>query len=304
MRLWLSKSSEVPIREQLETQIILGIVSNDLKAGQRLPSIRECARRYGIHSNTVSAAYRALGRSGWVEFRKGSGVYVGSAAIDQQLSGSLELDRIISLFLKLARDKGFSFRDIQSRLRHWPAFEPFDHFLLIESDPELCRILIAEVEEATGVKVIGISLGECDLDAMAGTALLTMFRQAAHVRASLPFHAEMITLRSRSVADSLQRETRPDPDALITIVSRWPEFLRWSRTILVAAGLDPSALSFRDARERHWQKGLRLSTFVITDTSTARELPAVSTARIFRIIAEQSFDELRAYVDDFSRRKS
>ena len=55
MRLWISKNSEVPIREQLVTQIILGIVSNDLKAKQRLPSTRDLARRYEVHANTVSA---------------------------------------------------------------------------------------------------------------------------------------------------------------------------------------------------------------------------------------------------------
>ena len=70
MRLWISKSSEVPIREQLVTQIVLGVVSNDLKVAERLPSTRELARRYKIHANTVSAAYGELARRGWVEFRK------------------------------------------------------------------------------------------------------------------------------------------------------------------------------------------------------------------------------------------
>jgi hypothetical protein len=52
MRLWLSKSSEVPLREQLVTQIILGVASNDLKPEERFPSTRDLARRYKIHSNT------------------------------------------------------------------------------------------------------------------------------------------------------------------------------------------------------------------------------------------------------------
>ncbi|HKG78053.1 MAG TPA: GntR family transcriptional regulator, partial [Pyrinomonadaceae bacterium] len=64
MRIWISKNSEVPIREQLVTQIVLGIVSNDLKVAERLPSTRELARRYDIHANTVSAAYRELARRG------------------------------------------------------------------------------------------------------------------------------------------------------------------------------------------------------------------------------------------------
>src|SRR5918997_502659 len=82
MRLWLSKNSEVPIREQLITQITLGIVSNDLKISERLPSTRDLARRYDIHANTVSAAYRELAKRGWVQFRKGSGVYVRARTDD------------------------------------------------------------------------------------------------------------------------------------------------------------------------------------------------------------------------------
>ena len=90
MRLWLSKNSEVPIREQLVTQIVLGIVSNDLKISERLPSTRDLARRYDIHANTVSAAYRELARRGWVQFRKGSGVYV-LARTDDKLEQQLAL---------------------------------------------------------------------------------------------------------------------------------------------------------------------------------------------------------------------
>jgi DNA-binding transcriptional regulator YhcF (GntR family) len=48
MHLWLSKNSEVPIREQLITQIRLAILSDDLKPGQKLPSTRELARRFRI----------------------------------------------------------------------------------------------------------------------------------------------------------------------------------------------------------------------------------------------------------------
>src|SRR5215213_9276189 len=101
MRLWVSKNSDVPLREQLVRQIMLGVVSDDLKPGQRLPSTRELARRFRIHSNTVSAAYRELARRGWLEFRKGSGVYVRPRSSDDTraaLDAPLELDRLISAF--------------------------------------------------------------------------------------------------------------------------------------------------------------------------------------------------------------
>jgi len=60
MRLWLNHTGEVSLREQLTTQIILAILSRELPPGHRLPSTRELARRFQIHSNTASAAYRQL----------------------------------------------------------------------------------------------------------------------------------------------------------------------------------------------------------------------------------------------------
>src|SRR5882762_1571929 len=76
MRFWITRNSEQPIREQLVRQVVLGILSEDLPAGHRLPSIRALARRHKIHSNTVSAAYQDLLRRGWVEPRRGSGLFV------------------------------------------------------------------------------------------------------------------------------------------------------------------------------------------------------------------------------------
>src|ERR1700691_1549231 len=76
MRLWLKKTGEVSLREQLITQVTLAILCKELLPGQRLPSTRDLARRFTIHANTASAAYRELERQGWLEFRHGSGVYV------------------------------------------------------------------------------------------------------------------------------------------------------------------------------------------------------------------------------------
>ena len=65
-------------RQQLVTQIVLGIVSGGFAAGERLPSTRALARRFRVHANTVSAAYQELERGQWVVLRSGSGVYVRS----------------------------------------------------------------------------------------------------------------------------------------------------------------------------------------------------------------------------------
>jgi len=62
MRLWIARTSVLPVREQLVAQLLLAILSRELGPGDRLPSTRELARRLHVHSNTVSAAYAELER--------------------------------------------------------------------------------------------------------------------------------------------------------------------------------------------------------------------------------------------------
>ena len=61
MRLWLNRNGEVPLREQLITQVVLGILSREMLPGERLPSTRELARRFGIHPNTAQLGLSRVG---------------------------------------------------------------------------------------------------------------------------------------------------------------------------------------------------------------------------------------------------
>lgn len=307
MRLWLSKNSEVPLREQLTTQIVLGVVSGDLRAGQRLPSTRELARRFHVHANTVSAAYRDLEARGWLESRKGSGVYVREQATDAERAPTdsvFALDQLISNFLRVARERGHTLADVQRRVKSWLELQPPDHFLVIEPDAELRAILVAEIAESINFDVRGATLEEIERDGLpAGASALALYGQAEGVRVSLSPDTNLLVLRSRSVPLSLSGAERPAPDALVTVASRWPDFLRWSRNVLVAAGLDPAALNFRDAREAGWQRGINSSALVITDALTARALPPdAPNVRVFRIVADTSLAELRAFVENFLTR--
>ena len=294
MRLWISKNSEVPIREQLVTQIILGVVSNDLKIAERLPSTRELARRYKIHANTVSAAYRELARRGWVEFRKGSGVYV-RARNDEPLDDKLALDQLIARFFKSLRENGYSLAEIQAGIQRSLSVQGPDHFLLLEPDPELREILVAEISTATKVKVRGA--GPEELDGVAGAVPLVLYGHAEAFGDRIKPEMDLIVLHSASVVESMRGQTKPSSDALVAIVSRWPEFLRWARTMLIAAGLDADALSFRDARERNWEKGLKSAAFVITDSLMAPRIPAGCAVKVFRVLAESSLKEIRDYAE-------
>src|SRR5260370_14099248 len=148
MQLWFARGSEVTIREQLVTQVILGILSDDLGPGQRLPSTRELARRFRLHPNTVSAGYRQLERERWVEFRHGSGVYVRERKPELAHSSALVLDQLIAKLFRSARELGAPLTTVRSRLRQWLELQPPDHFLLIEPEEELRRIVAAGIGQA------------------------------------------------------------------------------------------------------------------------------------------------------------
>jgi DNA-binding transcriptional regulator YhcF (GntR family) len=303
MQLWLSKESDVPVREQLKAQIKLAILSHDLKPGQKLPSTRELARRFKIHANTVSAAYRELAGEGWVDLRAGSGIYVHTFKSDVALESQLDLDGLIIEFLRIARRRGFSLAEIQSRIRHWMRLQPPDHFLVIDPDQEFRSILITELRAALEFRVEGASLADCaNRSRLVGSIPLALYGQAETITAVLPDKMSCLLIHTRSVPETLKGEKMPSKDDLIIIVSRWPAFLQYAHSMLSALKIDPDSLSFRDAREPDWQKGLRAGTFVITDAATAEQIPAGVRVRVFRIIADSSLAELRHYVEKFLTR--
>ena len=149
MKIWLSKNSEVPVRDQLVTQITIGILSGDLQIGDKLPSTREIARRYQIHSNTVSSAYQKLSEDGWLEFRKGSGFYVREAD-ESTLNIEMQLDRLITDLLRSAQALGFSPSDVRSRIESRLRRPPSKRVMVIESDEKLRDIIAHEIGTAAG----------------------------------------------------------------------------------------------------------------------------------------------------------
>lgn len=70
--------SPIPIRRQLTEQIKHVIDAGGVPRDQALPSIRELAGFLGINPNTVSRVIEDLKQSGYVEARRGSGVFVAS----------------------------------------------------------------------------------------------------------------------------------------------------------------------------------------------------------------------------------
>ncbi|WP_058189000.1 GntR family transcriptional regulator [Terracidiphilus gabretensis] len=295
MQFWLNRTGEVSLREQLTTQIVLGILSRDLRAGERLPSTRELARRFGIHANTASAAYRQLEREGWLEFRHGSGVYVRTRRPETPETPERMLDALLGELVVKARRQGLPDLLVRSRLLHWLQTQPPGRWLVIEPDAELRRVVMTEMEQALALPVTGCAPEECGRNGtLDGAMAIVLPSKAATVKKLLPAGAELTVLDIHPVAPALGKYLPAPAGALIGIASRWSEFQRIARTMLIATGISPDAILVRDAAARSaWKRGLAATAAVVCDVPTAAELPKDCHAIVFRLLSEAAITQLR-----------
>ncbi len=310
MKFWFVHSGDVSLHDQIVTQVSLGILSGDLSRGERLPSIRSLAERFSIHPNVVSAAYHQLERERWVEFRRGSGVFVRDSP-PREIAGirpALHLDRLILNLLQAARAAAVSDDELRARiLGHLDAAPP-SRLLLIESDVELRRILAAELAETLKLPP-GFSIGHANLpraeDTRAvaelaaqvpGSLPLVLPSKAEALRAVLPASVAMQILRVRSIPTLLQPWLPSPANVPVCVASRWPPFLAFARVMLIAAGFEADALLMRDASQPEWMSGLHQAKTVICDSCTASVLPPSISRIKFNLLAEESVAELKKMV--------
>ena len=62
----LDFSSDTPIYVQLRNQIVKGIGKGELKAGEKLPTVRQLANDAGVNTMTVNKTYQILKSEGYV----------------------------------------------------------------------------------------------------------------------------------------------------------------------------------------------------------------------------------------------
>lgn len=292
MKLWLSKNSEISVREQIVTQILLGIASSDLRVGEKLPSTSQLARRFGIHANTVSAAYQKLAEENLIEFKKGSGFFVreNTGANDGKDFG---LDRLIAEFFNEAREKGYNPKEIRRKLENWFEIQPPDHFLIVEQNDGLREILMKEISASTAWKIENCSFEDFEKSRRSDNAIfVALADETEKINAVLPPNKTCIFLKTQSVSGTLTGEERPPQDALIAVVSGWKDFLSLAKMLLIAAKIDGEAIILRSTEDENWRRGLNDASMIICDTVAARHFPNDKRVRPFQIIANDSLDIL------------
>lgn len=69
-------NEDSPVYIRLRATIAAGILRGDFRAGDQLPSVRALAAEHGANPLTVAKAYQSFQDDGYVEVRRGVGMFV------------------------------------------------------------------------------------------------------------------------------------------------------------------------------------------------------------------------------------
>ncbi|MGJ7910993.1 GntR family transcriptional regulator [Neobacillus sp. LXY-1] len=110
-----SKPIYIQIAEHLSSQIVRG----EMKAGDKLPSVREMAIQSGVNPNTIQRTYSEMERMGIVETKRGQGTFVTeSEQVLQVVKIQLQTE-IIGAFVQNMKELGFSHEEMIQGLQKY-----------------------------------------------------------------------------------------------------------------------------------------------------------------------------------------
>jgi DNA-binding transcriptional regulator YhcF (GntR family) len=291
-RIWISRESSIPVREQLSAQLLFGILSRRINPAERLPSVRDLARRLKVHANTVSAAYQDLAARGWVKRKAGSGVFV----CDFGHGRGDGIETFVSAWVEEGLSRGFSFEALSA------AFEKARNearkprrLIVVHPDRNFARILAAEIQEAVGCAVPYAGLEDAHKIPEFETSLLLTTTSAAGAVAQLrPDGHQLIPLKS--IEELLAGLGRPPSPVLIAIVSSSETILKWAALLTPVLGLTGSDLIQRNPEQPKWKHGLVACDLIAADILAARELPKNIRPIVLRLVQDSFLDQARKLV--------
>lgn len=234
MNITISKSSEIPIRQQLSEQIVFLIATGKLRPGEALPSVRSLARRLRIHHNTVSQAYQDLVSRDWLVRRHGSRMVIRSAQEPSEPPPAKDLDDLINETIEAAREHGYTVQQLRQRVQERLMAQSPDHILVVSIEPGMRHLLRVELKENLPVSVETCSLDEllAQPSLSAGALLVTPPGLVPDITPLVPKDLSIMGVTYSNATEHLDLIGSLDQPSLIAVVSVSETFLRTARGVL------------------------------------------------------------------------
>lgn len=117
MNIIISNSNNNPIYIQLKEQIKNSIITNELKPGDKLPSIRSLAKDLNISVITTKNAYDELEKDGYVETIPSKGIYVSNKNIELIREEQLQnIEKLLNTSIEIAKISNISKQEINNMI--------------------------------------------------------------------------------------------------------------------------------------------------------------------------------------------
>jgi GntR family transcriptional regulator len=230
MDLQINSKSHVPVHVQLEGQIKHLILVGRFEVGSRLPSIRALAGYLRVNRNTVARVISDLEGEGYVESRRGSGVYVVRPPVDEEEAKRHE---VLGRVMDLAAARGIPIEELAYALLARGGVRPQEKtpILFVECTREELDQFSDELEEQLPVEVERVLLedlaervsGEEDLPWR--MAVTTFFHVHEVQDIVEPHGIEAVALLAEANIESLRRLTELPEGTPVAVVG-------WGRTCM------------------------------------------------------------------------
>lgn len=97
----IDHDSRIPKYKQVVDSIVTGIVSGELKIGQKIPSINAISEEYYLSRDTVEKAYGHLKKNNFIESVKGKGYYVAKTDLENKIRVLFIVNKLSSYKLRI-----------------------------------------------------------------------------------------------------------------------------------------------------------------------------------------------------------
>lgn len=112
MRFFIERTSGMPIYIQLKRQLLRAVATGSLKAGDKVPTVRQIAVDTKVDPNTVNRAFAELEREGVLQTQQGRGTFVRDRPTLNATEARRQLSQIAQRALDETRSSGYTATDL------------------------------------------------------------------------------------------------------------------------------------------------------------------------------------------------
>lgn len=281
MDLQINSKSHVPVHVQLKEQLKHLILAGRFEVGSRLPSIRALAGYLRINRNTVARVISDLEREGFVESRRGSGVYVVNPPVDER---DKERQEVLERVMEMASAQNMPLEELGYALlaRAGISAPEKTRILFVECNEDEVRRFVVELEEQLLVSIEGMLVEDLEervsgVEELPWRLAVTTFYHVQEVEKVMePRGIETVALLTEATLEGLRRLADLPEGTSVGVVGNSRTCTDNLLRSLEGAGLDH--LDFFEIAERDVQdQNLPgRAKVVVCGSLAARKLPALN----------------------------